>query len=198
MNAREGGPSETRPACALHLSDAYRVSCRASEASRNGRLESRFKIGNNPPMDHLRRFRVAVPFDTILEAFEFVSFGPPEEHHAYLCLETGRIYWHSELGADEEELPEDIDDAEKYVAIPHKNDLDLRKESCTRLRRRSSCRTLRATWRGCFRAVARMPTSRTFSSAADCWSDGTNTRPQRTRKPCATGAPIRVFKSTTL
>ena len=78
-------------------------------------------------MDHLQRSRVAVPFDTILEAFEFVSFGPPEEHHAYLCLETGKIYWHSELGDDEEELPEDIDDAEKYVAIPHKNDLDLGK-----------------------------------------------------------------------
>lgn len=78
-------------------------------------------------MDHLRRFRVAVPFDTILEAFEFVSFGPPDEHHAYLCLETGTIYRHSELGADEEELPEDIDDAEKYLAMPHKNDLDLGK-----------------------------------------------------------------------
>ena len=77
-------------------------------------------------MDHLRR-RAAVPFDKILEAFEFVSFGPAEEHHAYLCLETGKIYWHSELGDDSEELPEDIDDAEKYVAIPHKNDLDLGK-----------------------------------------------------------------------
>ena len=78
-------------------------------------------------MDHLQRSRVAVPFDKILEAFEFVSFGPPEEHHAYLCLETGKIYWHSELGDDEEELPEEIDDAEKYVAIPRKNDLDLGK-----------------------------------------------------------------------
>ena len=76
-------------------------------------------------MDYRRRFRAAVPFDKILEAFEFVSFGPAEEHQAYLCLETGKIYWHSEFGDDEEELPEDIDDAEKYVAIPHKNDLDL-------------------------------------------------------------------------
>jgi len=76
-------------------------------------------------MGHPRRFRVAVPFDRILEAFEFVSFGPPEEHQAYLCLETGKIYWHSELGDDEEELPEDVDDAEKYIAIPHKNDVDL-------------------------------------------------------------------------
>ena len=78
-------------------------------------------------MDHLRRFRVAVPFDKILEAFEFVSFGPAQEHQAYLCLETGKIYWHSDIGDNDEELPEDIDDAGKYVAVPHKNDLDLGK-----------------------------------------------------------------------
>jgi len=35
--------------------------------------------------------------------------------------ETGKIYWHSGLSDLDEELPEDIDDAEKYVAIPHKN-----------------------------------------------------------------------------
>ena len=91
------------------------------------RLESRFKTGDSPPVDHLRRLRAAVLFDKILEAFEFVSFGPAEEHHAYLCLETGKIYWHSELGDDEEELPEDIDDAERYLVIPHKNDLNLGK-----------------------------------------------------------------------
>jgi hypothetical protein len=78
-------------------------------------------------VDDARRRRAVVPFDTLLEAFEFVSFGPPEEHQAYVCLETGKIYWHSELGDDDEELPEDIDDAEKYVTIPHKNDLDLGK-----------------------------------------------------------------------
>jgi hypothetical protein len=80
-----------------------------------------------PIVNDVRRVRAAVPFDTLLEAFEFVSFGPPEEHQAYVCLETGKIYWHSELGDNEEELPEDIDNAEKYVAIPHKNDLDLGK-----------------------------------------------------------------------
>ena len=49
------------------------------------------------------------------------------EHEAYLCLEIGEIYWHSEYGDDEVPLPEDIDDPGKYIAIPHKDDLALGK-----------------------------------------------------------------------
>jgi hypothetical protein len=41
--------------------------------------------------------------------------------------QTGKIYWHSELADDLDELPEDIDD-EKYVEIPHKKELDLGKK----------------------------------------------------------------------
>ena len=47
-------------------------------------------------------------------------------HNAYLCKETGRIFYTSEMG-DSDELPEDIDDP-KYISIPHKNDLDLGKD----------------------------------------------------------------------
>ena len=47
------------------------------------------------------------------------------EHEAYLSKETGKIYWHSEFGDNFEELPDDIDDSNKYISIPHKNDLDL-------------------------------------------------------------------------
>ncbi len=68
-----------------------------------------------------------INFSDIQEAFDFVSFGHPLEHAAYLCPETGKIYWYSEYGDNEEPLPEDIDDAQKYIAIPHKNDLDLGK-----------------------------------------------------------------------
>jgi hypothetical protein len=71
--------------------------------------------------------RATVKFDELLEAFEFVSFGPPMEHEAYLCVETGVIHYHSELVDLEDSLPDDIDDAEKYIAIPHQNDLDLGK-----------------------------------------------------------------------
>lgn len=69
---------------------------------------------------------MAVKFQDISDAFEFVSFGSMDEHQAFLDKETGKIYYHSEYGDDEEELPEDIDD-EKYIAIPHKNELGLGK-----------------------------------------------------------------------
>lgn len=58
-------------------------------------------------------------------SFDFVSAGGPCENAAYLCRETGKLYWHSELGDNEEELPEDVDDSSKYIPIPHKNDFDL-------------------------------------------------------------------------
>ena len=70
---------------------------------------------------------MGVKFQDISEAFEFVSFGSMYEHQAFLDKETGKVYYHSEFGDDEEELPEDIDD-EKYIVIPHKNDLGLGKK----------------------------------------------------------------------
>lgn len=54
----------------------------------------------------------------------FVSMSPPHEHYAYLNKETGDVYHVSEIG-DSDELPNDFDESEKYVSIPHKNDLGL-------------------------------------------------------------------------
>ena len=65
-------------------------------------------------------------FENIEDGFNFVSFGAPMEHEAYLSLETGEIHFHSEYG-DDEPLPEDIDESGKYLLIPHKNDLGLGK-----------------------------------------------------------------------
>ena len=48
------------------------------------------------------------------------------ENEAYLDRQSGKIYWHSELGDNDEELPDDIDD-EKYISIPDKRELDLGK-----------------------------------------------------------------------
>jgi hypothetical protein len=46
-----------------------------------------------------------------------------------VCRRTGKVYWRSDsLGEDElDELPEDIDDDEKYLAIPDKRELGLGK-----------------------------------------------------------------------
>jgi hypothetical protein len=65
-------------------------------------------------------------FSEITMAFDFVSFGQPFEHQAFLNKETGKVYWHSEIGDNEEELPDDIED-KKYIEIPHKNDMGLEK-----------------------------------------------------------------------
>ena len=72
--------------------------------------------------------QASVKFSDIQDAFDFVSFGDElMEHHAWLSKETGKVYWHSEFDDDEEALPEDIDDDDKYIAIPHKNDFNLGK-----------------------------------------------------------------------
>jgi hypothetical protein len=67
-----------------------------------------------------------ISFDDIENAFFFVSMDQQFVNNAYLCRETGELFYSSEMG-DSDELPEDIDDPEKYIAIPHKNELDLGK-----------------------------------------------------------------------
>jgi hypothetical protein len=69
--------------------------------------------------------RMPVSLDDLLFSFEFVSSDPGHGHEAFLCKQSGEIYWHSELGDNFEELPEDLEEGDKYVRIPHKNDLDL-------------------------------------------------------------------------
>jgi hypothetical protein len=69
---------------------------------------------------------MAISFDDIENAFLFVSMDQKYMNTAYLCKESGQIFYTSELG-DSDALPEDIDDTEKYITIPHKNDLDLGK-----------------------------------------------------------------------
>ena len=69
---------------------------------------------------------MAISFSDLEDAFFFVSMDQMFMHNAYLCKETGQIFYTSEIG-DSDELPEDIDDPEKYIEIPHKNELDLGK-----------------------------------------------------------------------
>ena len=68
-----------------------------------------------------------VNWNDLVLAFEFVGASSTGEHQAFLCKRTGTIYWHSELSDDLDELPDDIDDDEKYVQIPDKRELDLGK-----------------------------------------------------------------------
>jgi hypothetical protein len=68
-----------------------------------------------------------VSFEEIQEALEFVSASGLGEHQAFLCIRSGKIYWHSDLSDLDDELPEDIEDDEKYLEIPDKRELDLGK-----------------------------------------------------------------------
>ena len=66
-------------------------------------------------------------FENIQNAFEFVSSVPVEENHAILNLHTGEILQKSGM-LDEEEFPEDVEESDDVVWIPHRDDLDLGKE----------------------------------------------------------------------
>ena len=75
---------------------------------------------------------VTVKYDDLSAAFDFVSFAAPMEHQAYIAMDTGAIYWISELNPLEEEIPDDLETSDRYIAIPHKNDLDLGSELALR------------------------------------------------------------------
>jgi hypothetical protein len=68
-----------------------------------------------------------VSWNDLLLAFEFVSASDTGEHQVFLNKQTGKLYWHSDLSDEMEELPDDIDDGEKYLQLPDKRELDLGK-----------------------------------------------------------------------
>ena len=63
-------------------------------------------------------------FDDIENAFQFVSAAPYGANSVYLNLETGAIFYQSEMtGIDE--LDGKTMDWDQQIEIPHKNDLGL-------------------------------------------------------------------------
>jgi len=70
---------------------------------------------------------MSVDWTDLVHTFEYVSLGQPGEHEAVLCRQTGKFLWHTDLEDDIEAWPDDADDEEKYLAIPHKKELDLGK-----------------------------------------------------------------------
>lgn len=69
--------------------------------------------------------RANVYLSELVDAFEWVSAAGPFENTAYLSRQSGRIFWDTDAGDLEEELPEDVEDGTLYVCVPHKHDLDL-------------------------------------------------------------------------
>jgi hypothetical protein len=73
---------------------------------------------------------MTVTFNDIFDAFLFVDASGGSGQDAYVCRRTGKIFFHAELSDLAEfndELPDDIADDEKYVAIPDKQELGLGK-----------------------------------------------------------------------
>jgi hypothetical protein len=62
--------------------------------------------------------------------YEFVETGGGGDYQAILCRRTGKIYLHAEysdLEGFNDVLPDDVEDDEKYIAIPGKKELGLGK-----------------------------------------------------------------------
>ena len=63
-------------------------------------------------------------YEDIEFLFDYVGMGRRFERSAYLNRRTGKWYLTSELG-DSDELPDDLEENDDYLKIPHRNDLDL-------------------------------------------------------------------------
>jgi hypothetical protein len=60
---------------------------------------------------------IAVNFDDLETAVEFVSSGMPTEHRAYIATDTGASYWASESSDIDEYVPEDLGESDRYLAV---------------------------------------------------------------------------------
>ncbi len=68
----------------------------------------------------------SVDVEELRTAFDFVGSGAPSENNAFICLDTGKIYWVSSVfDLEDEELPENFETSDRYIAVPHKTELDL-------------------------------------------------------------------------
>lgn len=68
---------------------------------------------------------VTIQYEDLSLAFHFVSSGAPMERQAFISMDTGEIYWVSAVAPTDDELPDDFEESDRYLEIPHRNDLDL-------------------------------------------------------------------------
>lgn len=68
---------------------------------------------------------VQIKFDDLLFAFEFVSSATPFENSAYINADTGEIFIISDALDEENDVPDDLDVSDKYIAVPDKQVLNL-------------------------------------------------------------------------
>lgn len=66
-------------------------------------------------------------YEELLDAYEWVSADPSLQNTAYLNRTSGTIYLDTDEIDTDDALPDDIEDGTKFIAVPHKHDLDLGK-----------------------------------------------------------------------
>ena len=79
--------------------------------------------------------RKPLKFNVVREAYDMADTGGMGSVTVYVSCETGEIYWQGDYIDNEEPLPEDLDDTEKYFCMPDKYDLDLGKPLVLRFAR---------------------------------------------------------------
>ena len=62
--------------------------------------------------------------DNIENGYLFLN-DSSEGNEVFLCNKTGRLYFISESGDSDEDLPDDLYENEQYLRLPDKHDLDL-------------------------------------------------------------------------
>ncbi|MEZ2354989.1 hypothetical protein [Caballeronia sp. RCC_10] len=116
---------------------------------------------------------IAVKYADLSMAFDFVSDASPMEHSAYVSLDTGKVYWTSDFDdAFDEDHPDDLETSDRYLAIPHKNELDLGKSLALRFVAQQCLRVMN--WsKGFSNGTERMGASRIFWRVKALSSAGT-------------------------
>ncbi len=66
-----------------------------------------------------------IKYSDIEYAYQYTSAAADGINSAYINRKTGQIHVYSEEFDNFEELPDDVDDEDKYILMPHKNDFDL-------------------------------------------------------------------------
>lgn len=63
---------------------------------------------------------INVKYTDLLDAFEFVRSGASFEYSAYICADTGAIYWASSMVELEGKVSDNLETSDRYIAVPHK------------------------------------------------------------------------------
>ena len=103
----------------------------------------------------------------LADALLWVSAGGFGEQQAWFCRDTGKVHYRSDFDDNGEDLPDDIDDTTRYLALPGKRDLDLGTPwHCSS--RESNCRVSTTTF--ATSSITATPTRAT----RPCWKNATH------------------------